>query len=91
MFLQVDFYRFSISWSRVFPDGTPSSRNAAGIQYYHNVIDELIKYNIEPMVTLYHWDLPQTINDKGGWENDTIVDYFNDYAREMFREYGNKV
>ncbi|XP_071181431.1 lactase/phlorizin hydrolase-like [Mytilus edulis] len=89
--LGVDFYRFSISWSRVFPDGTPSSRNAAGIQYYHNVIDELIKYNIEPMVTLYHWDLPQTINDKGGWENDTIVDYFNDYAREMFREYGNKV
>jgi beta-glucosidase/6-phospho-beta-glucosidase/beta-galactosidase len=56
----------------VFSDGTMASRNPAGIQYYHNLIDELIKYNIEPMVTLYHWDLPQGLHEKGGWENDTI-------------------
>jgi beta-glucosidase/6-phospho-beta-glucosidase/beta-galactosidase len=68
-----------------------ASRNPAGIQYYHNLIDELIKYNIEPMVTLYHWDLPQGLHEKGGWENDTIINYFNDYARAMFQEYGDKV
>ena len=75
----------------MFSDGTMASRNPAGIQYYHNLIDELIKYNIEPMVTLYHWDLPQGLHEKGGWENDTIIDYFNEYARAMFQEYGDKV
>ena len=91
LYFQLHYYRFSISWSRVFSDGTTASRNPAGIQYYHNLIDELIKYNIEPMVTLYHWDLPQGLHEKGGWENDTIINYFNDYARAMFQEYGDKV
>ena len=91
LYFQLHYYRFSIAWSRVFSDGTMASRNPAGIQYYHNLIDELIKYNIEPMVTLYHWDLPQGLHEKGGWENDTIINYFNDYARAMFQEYGDKV
>ncbi|XP_067683478.1 lactase/phlorizin hydrolase-like [Haliotis asinina] len=87
----VNHYRLSIAWPRIFPDGTKASMNPAGIQYYHRVLDALLAAGIEPMVTLYHWDLPKALQDKGGWTNASIIGHFRDYADVCFKEYGNKV
>jgi len=86
----VGYYRFSISWPRVMADdeGTP---NPLGIQYYKNLIAALKANNIEPMVTLYHWDLPQTLQDKGGFLNSSFPDWFEQYADLCFREFGPSV
>lgn len=84
-------YRISISWSRVLPNGTNDYINEEGLQYYRNVLNELARHNIEPMVTLYHWDLPQKLQDIGGWMNETIVDHFQNYARVVFEALGNRV
>ncbi|KAG7297502.1 hypothetical protein JYU34_019513 [Plutella xylostella] len=89
--LGVDFYRFSISWPRVFPDGFTNNKNEAGFQYYNNLIDELLKYNIEPMITMYHFDLPQKLQDLGGWANPLSILWFEDYARNLLERYGSKV
>ncbi|KAK3085076.1 hypothetical protein FSP39_023890 [Pinctada imbricata] len=89
--LGVSHYRFSISWPRLLPDGTLGSKNAKGIQYYRNLIDGLLAAGIEPMVTLYHWDLPQALEDYGGWLNSSTVDLFKDYAELCFKEYASKV
>uniref|UniRef100_A0A2A4JPS5 beta-glucosidase n=1 Tax=Heliothis virescens TaxID=7102 RepID=A0A2A4JPS5_HELVI len=89
--LGLDFYRFSLSWTRILPTSFPDHINEAGVQYYKNLIDEMLKYNIEPMVTLYHWDLPQRLQDLGGWTNPQVVDWFADYARVVFGLYGDKV
>ena len=84
-------YRFSVSWPRILPTGFSNNISKDGVQYYHNVIDELIANNIEPILTIYHWDHPQVLEDMGGWLNDEMVDWFGDYARVIFREYGSKV
>ncbi|KAJ8726563.1 hypothetical protein PYW07_001261 [Mythimna separata] len=89
--LGIDFYRFSISWSRILPTSFPDKINEAGAQHYSDFIDEMLKYNIEPMVTLYHWDLPQRLQDLGGWANPHIADWFADYARVVYRLYGDRV
>ncbi|CAD6186761.1 unnamed protein product [Caenorhabditis auriculariae] len=84
-------YRFSFSWSRIFADGTPNSLNPAGVLYYHEVLDELISHGITPVVTLFHWDLPQGLQDRGGWLNRDVVDWYLDYAKFCFHEFGHKV
>ncbi|SKA85433.1 broad-specificity cellobiase [Clostridium sp. USBA 49] len=87
--LGVDSYRFSISWPRVFPE--KGKVNQKGIEFYKNLIDELLKNNIKPMITLYHWDLPQWAYDLGGWLNRDIVNWFEEYTSTMFKAFGNKV
>ncbi|CAG4979423.1 unnamed protein product [Parnassius apollo] len=89
--LGVDIYRFSISWARVLPTGLANDVNPLGIQYYRNLIEELLKYNITPMVTIYHWDLPQKLQEVGGWTNAHIVDYYTDFAKVLFDNYADKV
>ena len=84
-------YRFSLSWARIIPDGD-GEINQKGIDFYHKVIDKLIEYNIEPFVTLYHFDLPFALVEKyNGWESRETVYAFERYAKLCFKEYGNKV
>ncbi|OIW05718.1 hypothetical protein TanjilG_23504 [Lupinus angustifolius] len=90
--LNLDSYRFSISWPRILPKGTLSVINREGIDYYHNLIDELLAKGIKPLVTLFHWDLPQALEDEyGGFLSSRIVKDFQDYADLCFKEYGKKV
>lgn len=84
-------YRFSIAWSRVSPDGV-GEVNPKGIQYYRDLIDELIAYGIEPIVTLYHYDLPWALVQKyGGWLDRQVVADFENYARYVITEFKDKV
>lgn len=89
--LNVDFYRFSIAWSRILPTGLPNQVNEKGIEYYTKVLDALIENNIIPIVTIYHWDLPQYLQNIGGWANPKIVTYFTEYSRILFDNFGDKV
>lgn len=87
----MNFYRFSISWPRILPNGDVSKVNEKGIDYYNEIIDKLVKENIEPMVTMYHWDLPQKLEPMGGFANSSIVDLFHDYAKLLFERFGDRV
>ncbi|XP_022104358.1 cytosolic beta-glucosidase-like isoform X2 [Acanthaster planci] len=89
--LGVKAYRFSLSWPRILPNGTAKSFNKAGVDYYNRLLDALTEGGIQAMVTLYHWDLPQDLQDIGGWENEMMVGYFGDYADICFREFGDRV
>lgn len=84
-------YRFSISWARIYPEGK-GQVNEAGLVFYDNLINECIKYGIEPMVTIYHWDLPLAL-DKAykGWESREIVADYVNYALTLFKRYGDRV
>lgn len=87
--IKFEVYRFSVSWSRIIPNG--ASVNMKGIEYYQKLINGLEEKGIEPLVTIFHWDLPQYIQDLGGWTNPLIVDYFVEYADALFYYFGDKV
>ncbi|XP_055914758.1 myrosinase 1-like isoform X2 [Eupeodes corollae] len=89
--LKVTHYRFSISWSRIFPNGDISSRNQYGIDYYNNVIDKLEANDIQPIVTMVHFDLPYEIQKIGGFANPLFINQFVTYAIELFNNYGDRV
>ncbi|XP_076749053.1 myrosinase 1-like [Xylocopa sonorina] len=84
-------FRFSICWSRILPTGLPNRISKDGVEYYHNVIDEILLNNMVPLVTIYHWDHPQILEEAGGWYNPEMVDWYGDYASVVFREFGTKV
>uniref|UniRef100_A0A665VBI9 beta-glucosidase n=1 Tax=Echeneis naucrates TaxID=173247 RepID=A0A665VBI9_ECHNA len=89
--LRVKSYRFSLSWSRIFPDGRHTSLNQKGVDYYNRLLDGLVAYNITPMVTLYYWDLPQALQDLGGWENADTINIFNEFCDFCFSTFGDRV
>ncbi len=83
-------YRFSIAWPRVIPDGI-GAVNAAGLDFYDRLVDGLLAAGIEPFVTLYHWDLPQALQDRGGWPNRDSVAWFADYVAVVSRRLSDRV
>jgi len=84
-------YRFSMSWTRIMPYKW-NEINDEGIQFYHNLLDELKVNNITPFVTMYHWELPNYIQEEiGGWSSPNIIEYFFNYSKILFNEYNNKV
>uniref|UniRef100_A0A8D0L9K5 Cytosolic beta-glucosidase n=1 Tax=Sphenodon punctatus TaxID=8508 RepID=A0A8D0L9K5_SPHPU len=89
--LGLTHYRFSLSWSRLLPDGTTGFINQKGVDYYDKIIDDLFANGVVPMVTLYHFDLPQRLEDQGGWRSGTIVEAFDKYAQFCFRTFGDRV
>lgn len=82
--------RISLSWPRIIPEGR-GKVNQRGIDFYNRVIDELLRRGLEPFVTLYHWDLPQTLEDGGGWPNRELAEYFRDYSEIAARNFGDRV
>jgi beta-glucosidase len=86
----MDVFRFSTSWSRVLPEGI-GLVNQKGIDYYHRVIDKCLENDIQPWINLYHWDLPQILQNKGGWVNRDIIEWFSEYTNLITKSYGDKV
>nr|XP_037874097.1 myrosinase 1 isoform X2 [Bombyx mori] len=85
------FYRFSIAWTRILPTGFSDKISEDGKNYYNRLIDGLLEKGINPVISIYHWDLPQQLQDLGGWVNPLIVDWFSDYARVVFSLYADRV
>jgi len=88
--LNLNAYRFSISWSRVLPEGC-GRVNTLGLDFYQRLVDMLLEQGIQPMVTLYHWDLPALLDHRGGWLNPDSAGWFADYARILFRALDDRV
>lgn len=83
-------YRFSIAWTRIYPKGT-GEINEKGIAFYNDLINELLSHNIEPIVTMYHFDLPYALQEKGGWSNRETIDAYENYAKTLFKYFGDRV
>lgn len=88
--LGLQSYRFSIAWSRVLPAGR-GTINRRGLDFYSRLVDTLLRHGIRPNTTLYHWDLPAALDDRGGWTNPDVADWFADYASLMYRTLGDRV
>ena len=88
--LGVKAYRFSVAWARIFPNGYGEVCEK-GLEYYERLVDMLLDAGIEPYVTLYHWDLPQKLQDEGGWTNRKTAEHFLEYCRLLFDKFGGKV
>jgi beta-glucosidase len=88
--LGLNAYRFSVSWSRVLPEGR-GRVNEKGLDFYRRLVDALLENGIRPLLTLYHWDLPAALDDRGGWLNPDVADWFADYARVMYRALDGRV
>ena len=88
--MNLNSYRFSISWPRVQPSGSGTA-NQRGLDYYRRLVDALLAANIRPFVTLYHWDLPQTLQDAGGWPNRDVAERYADYVQVMAQALGDRV
>ena len=86
----IQAYRFSLSWSRILPEGV-GNVNQKGIDFYNAVIDELLKNGIEPYITLYHWDYPQALQDRGGWRNEESIAWFAEYAGIVSAAFSDRV
>ena len=85
-------YRLSLSWPRMFPDGTVANENAKGVDFYNRLIDTLIAHGVTPCVTLYHWDLPSTLQNKyGGLKGREFIADFTAYAERCFQLFGDRV
>lgn len=83
-------YRFSIAWTRILPEGT-GEINQKGIDFYNNVIDECLKYGIEPIVTMFHFDMPAALDKRGSWSNPESVEWFVNFASILFQNFGDRV
>jgi len=88
--LGLNAYRFSVAWPRIFPTGRGQT-NQVGLDFYQTLVDELLAADIKPCLTLYHWDLPQAIQDVGGWLNPDTALWFREYAEFLFRKLGDRV
>jgi beta-glucosidase len=88
--LGIQAYRFSLAWPRIYPDGS-GRLNQKGIDFYNRLIDELCKNHITPAITLYHWDLPQSLENKGGWRVRETASVFLEYAKTCFKEFHDRV
>src|SRR5699024_7346740 len=85
-------YRMTIAWSRIFPKGDEKEPNQEGIDFYHRVFDELLKYNIEPVVTISHYEMPlHLVTEYGGWRNRKVITFFERYVKTIFEAYKDKV
>jgi len=88
--MNIPNFRFSLSWTRIIPDGD-GEVNQAGIDHYNDMIDYCLLQGIEPWVTVYHWDLPQKLEERGGWTNRNVIDWFTDYTTVCAENFGDRV
>ncbi len=88
--LHIDNFRFSLSWPRILPEGV-GQVNTAGIDFYNRLIDYCLSLGITPWITLYHWDLPQALSEKGGWTNRDVIDWFKEYVGVAVKAFGDRV
>jgi beta-glucosidase len=88
--MNIPAFRFSLSWPRILPQGT-GALNQKGIDFYQRVIDECLEEGIEPWVTCYHWDLPQALEEKGGWVNRDVISWFEDFVGVCAKQFGDRV
>jgi beta-glucosidase len=84
-------YRFSVSWPRIFPEGRGAAPNPRGLDFYSRLVDGMLQRGLEPFATLYHWDLPQALQEEGGWTNRETVHAYLDYADALARHLGDRV